>query len=102
MSSRSFRKYTLVLDLDETLIHCATVQDQSHTSQDTTIRFQKRPGLPQFLKEMSHYFEIVVFTAAGKEYADAVIDSLTDCKDSISHRLYWDHVTVVNAGGKDD
>ena len=49
---------------------------------------------------MSHHFEIVVFTAAGKEYADAVIDSLADCKDSISHRLYWDHVTVVSAHGK--
>ena len=45
---------------------------------------------------MSRHFEIVVFTAGGQEYADAVIDSLAECRNCISHRLYWDHVTIVN------
>ena len=43
------------------------------------------------------YFEIVVFTASGKEYADAVINSLVDIKPFISHRLYWNHVTLVHS-----
>jgi TFIIF-interacting CTD phosphatase-like protein len=54
---------------------------------------------------MSHLFEIVVFTAANKEYADTVLDSLSDCKFYISHRLYWDHVSVgenISEGGVSD
>lgn len=60
----------------------------------TTIRFLKRPGLINFIKEMSSIFEIVIFTASGREYADAVIDSMREIKHLISHRLYWDHITV--------
>ena len=60
----------------------------------TTIRFLKRPGLSSFIKEMSEIFEIVIFTASGREYADAVIDSLEDISHLISHRLYWDHITI--------
>ena len=44
---------------------------------------------------MSIHFEIVIFTASTQEYADAVIDSLP-CKEFISHRLYWDHLTVFS------
>jgi CTD small phosphatase-like protein 2 len=43
---------------------------------------------------MSQIFEIVVFTASNQEYADTVLDSLSDCKFYISHRLYWDHITI--------
>lgn len=57
------------------------------------IKFLKRPGLSEFLEEMSVHFEIIIFTASTQEYADAVIDSLP-CKEVISHRLYWDHLTV--------
>ena len=43
-----------------------------------------------------------MFTAANREYADTVLDSLADCKFYISHRLYWDHVTIgenISEGG---
>lgn len=87
--------YTLVLDMDDTLLFCDQAQDDS-------IRIYRRPGLSLFLEEMSHLFEIVVFTAANQDYADTVIDSLKDCNFYISHRLYWDHITVsenVSEGG---
>ena len=49
-----------------------------------------------FIKKMSTVFdEIVVFTASAREYADAVIDSLSDVKHLINHRLYWEHVSKV-------
>ena len=96
--SPGFRKYTLVLDLDETLIHSSMVQHPSRSSREATIKFHKRPGLAQFLRGMSDHFEVIVFTAGGQEYADAVLDSLAECKDYISHRLYWDHVTMVKTG----
>lgn len=55
--NRTGKKYTLVLDLDETLTHTVN-------SFGARIKFIARPGLDNFLREMSLYFEIVVFTAA--------------------------------------
>ena len=59
------------------------------------ISFYRRPYLRDFLKSVSSWFEIVIFTAGGQEYADAILDSLSDCKQYIDHRLYWDHVSVM-------
>lgn len=36
---------------------------------------------------MDRYYEIVIFTAAMQDYADAIIDNI-DPKGYISHRLY--------------
>lgn len=44
---------------------------------------------------MSRLFEIVVFTASQKLYADKVLD-LIDPKKRISHRLYREHCIVIN------
>ena len=61
----------------------------------TKIYTIKRFGLEAFLFEMSRMFEIVVFTASQKLYADKVLD-LVDPKRRISHRLYREHCVVVN------
>ena len=55
---------TLVLDLDETLIHFVSSEK----------KFKLRPGCLQFLKDMSNSFEIVIFTAAAQEYADFILN----------------------------
>ncbi len=44
---------------------------------------------------MSQLYEIVVFTASQKLYADKVLD-LIDPKKRISHRLYRQHCIVIN------
>ena len=78
-------EYTLVLDLDETLIHF-----------DPKIRtYRPRPGAMMFLREMSKYFEIVVFTAGLKDYADWIINDM-DKQGFINHRLYRDHTKHKN------
>jgi len=59
--------YTLVLDLDETLVHYLD-QDQNGNFHLTI-----RPGVSEFLEELSKYYRIVVFTAAHQDYADWVI-----------------------------
>lgn len=48
--------YTLVLDLDETLVHYVEVEDAG--------RYLVRPGCEKFLAEVSKYYELVIFTAA--------------------------------------
>lgn len=78
-------EYTLVLDLDETLIHF--VEDPPNNF------FRTRPGAIEFLEEMSNYYEIVIFTAGMKDYADWVLDQL-DSNRLIKHRLYRSHVKI--------
>ena len=54
--------YTLVLDLDETLIHFEI--DEDVPDDEEPGYYLIRPGALRFLSELSEYFEIVVFTAA--------------------------------------
>ena len=76
-------KYTLVLDLDETLIHFVDLQSQGQES-----FFRIRPYCLQFLKELSQIYEIVIFTAGMEEYADWVLNQLDENDVLIDHRLY--------------
>jgi len=71
--------YTLVLDLDETLVHYFDLGPESH--------FLIRPGCFEFLDEMAKYFELVIFTAAMQDYADSVLDQL-DKNQVLKYRLY--------------
>ena len=87
LSPQSFRykgKITLVLDMDETLIHSAP---EAIPNWDFTVPFigeegvsqryvKKRPGLDQFLARMGELFEVVIFTASTESYASAVIRNI--------------------------
>ena len=70
--------YTLVLDLDETLVHY-DIQDGNYLV---------RPFCIDFLQACSAKFEVVIFTAASKEYADTVLNALDPHNKLIQHRLY--------------
>ncbi|EAR94394.3 NLI interacting factor-like phosphatase (macronuclear) [Tetrahymena thermophila SB210] len=76
-------KYTLVLDLDETLVHYQEIPEEGG-------QFLIRPHAEIFLQKLSEYYEIVIFTAALKDYADFILDVL-DTTFVISHRLYRQH-----------
>ena len=78
--------YTLVLDLDETLVHFFYTPSGG--------MFLIRPFCIKFLEEMSQKFEIVIFTAALKNYADSILDLLDPYKKLIKYRLYRQHVTL--------
>lgn len=81
--------YTLVLDLDETLVHFEAAER----------RFRIRPGCFDFLKRLSSpYFEIVIFTAASQDYADFILNVLDKDRRCIIHRLYRQHTLVTEDG----
>ena len=61
-------KYTLVLDLDETLVH--------YVEEENSAYVQVRPYADYFLKELSKHFEIVLFTAAEEDYTNIVLNEL--------------------------
>jgi len=102
------RKLTLVLDLDETLVHTATnptdpvlmhggihypfdlrVDIRRDTAQHKSVFVWKRPYLDLFMSEVSKYCEVVIYTAGLKRYASPIID-LLDLNGVVKKRLYRD------------
>ena len=79
--------FTLVLDLDETLI-------SFHRDENGIGIIKPRPYLFQFLKEMSKIYELIIFTAATKEYADPILDLIDKNKIFFDKRLYRQHTII--------
>jgi len=47
-----------------------------------------RPGLVQFLEKASKIFEIIIFTASQKSYADVILNHIEKGNKYFHHRLY--------------
>ncbi len=88
-SSKNPKQFTLVLDLDETII-CRKTDSKGH------IMIMPRPGLKQFLKEISKIYEIIVFTSATQTYADPILNSLDIKNQYFDKRLYRPHTVLIN------
>ena len=83
LPKKSGDKKTLVLDLDETLVHSQfqpfdvpsditlkiELEDELHD-----IHVMVRPGVKEFLENMGKIYEIVIFTASVSKYADPLLD----------------------------
>ena len=99
-------KKTLVLDLDETLIHSAFEQFSQKDdiklkmkikNEEYIIHVLKRPYLDEFLKIVTEKFEVVIFTASISDYANPLLDKL-DPLHKISYRLFRQHCTRTDNG----
>lgn len=94
---------TLIFDLDETLIHCCSDISQADvklpiilpSQQVTTVGIQIRPYVHECLAAASRLFEVVVFTASQRVYADTVLDYLDPTHSLIHHRLYRENCIPV-------
>lgn len=96
-------KNTVILDLDETLIHTLQVETAEKTynklevinlkcffpalQKDMPFQIIKRPSMDLFIEMLSLKFEIIVFTAGEKYYADAILDAIDPFR-KINFRLY--------------
>ena len=108
---------TLIFDLDNTLICTLTgtiVQlytnaifskinyNDSKRGNIVPLHVVIRPYALEMLKQLSPYYEIIIFTAANKSYGDAVINELNPKGDLIDYRLYRDNcIKVENSFIKD-
>ncbi len=88
-------KKTLLLDLDETLIH-STVKPASAYHYQVDIFLDngycifyvfKRPHVDFFLQQVSQWYDVIIFTASLRQYADPVIDRL-DTRGLSRRRLF--------------
>ncbi|ORY46160.1 hypothetical protein LY90DRAFT_14514 [Neocallimastix californiae] len=96
-------KITLVLDLDETLVHCTTTEmedcDVSFpvelNGQQFYVSGRYRPYCAEFLEKAAELFEIVIFTASQQVYANTLLDIMDPTHKLISYRLFRDDCVVV-------
>ena len=102
-SHANLTKKTLLLDLDETLVHSSFMPfDKSDIILKVefdemmyNIHVLVRPDVNEFLTEVSKYFELVIFTASLSNYASPLLD-IIDPQKLCSFRLYREHCTYVN------
>jgi len=88
-------KKTLVLDLDETLVHSSfkPIPDPDFVMSIELenvihkVYVRKRPGVDNFLRVVGEKFEVVVFTASLAKYADPLLDIL-DRSRLVKKRLF--------------
>ena len=106
LPNKTDNRKTLVLDLDETLIHSAfepfiprddITLTMKMKDNDIIIHVLKRPYLDEFLNIVTQKYEVVIFTASISDYANPLLDQLDPMK-KISHRLFREHCTKADNG----
>eukprot|EP01107_Rhizomastix_libera_P005683 TRINITY_DN1940_c1_g1_i1.p1 TRINITY_DN1940_c1_g1~~TRINITY_DN1940_c1_g1_i1.p1 ORF type:complete len:502 (-),score=133.98 TRINITY_DN1940_c1_g1_i1:116-1621(-) len=102
--SPSPKKITLVLDLDETLVHSSTTPVNSPDvvfsvcwgSEEYSVYAKKRPHLEEFMDSICSMFEVIVFTASQRVYADTLLDLLDPQGKWFKHRLFRESCSFVD------
>ena len=100
---------TLILDLDNTLVCVmspqtfneraipsdaqvkSTTYKDAKSGSEIDIKIIIRQYAIEMLKQLTTYYEIIIFTAANRVYGDAVIDQLDPDNTLIDYRLYRDN-----------
>jgi len=82
------KQYTLVLDLDETLVNF-----KIKSGREGYVRL--RPFLFGFLEEVSQYYELIIFTSATEAYANSVIEAIEQEKKYFDFIFYRQHTIII-------
>nr|CCC89696.1 conserved hypothetical protein [Trypanosoma congolense IL3000] len=103
--SRYRGKVTLILDLDETLVHSSlTCQPRQHDlvldvrmdNTTTTVYVAFRPHMREFLRAVAPLFEVIIFTASVSVYCNQLMDAIDSDNILGSNRLYREHCSILN------
>lgn len=99
---KSKKLKTLVLDLDETLIHSTSTSNCANFDFMVEVLVNrasclyyvyKRPNLDYFLNVISNWYNLIIFTASVREYADPVIDLIDENGNYFKKRLFRSECT---------
>ena len=93
-----------VLDLDETLVH-STLEDLAtfdftfpvhFNNQTHAVNVRKRPDLEGFMRHVGQKFEVIIFTASQRVYAERLLDIIDPEHAVIKHRIFRDSCVYVD------
>jgi CTD small phosphatase-like protein 2 len=94
--------------LDETLVHCIDDIERNPCDKDISVTFPNgetvkaginiRPYALECLRKANESYQVVVFTASHKAYADVVLNMLDPTGELIQYRLYRDHCIRTEEG----
>ncbi|KAH7683169.1 Protein-serine/threonine phosphatase protein [Dioscorea alata] len=101
--TRSCPSTTLVLDLDETLVHSSLepCEDADFTFpvnfslREHTVYVRCRPHLRDFMERVASLFEIIIFTASQSIYAEQLLNVLDPKRKLFRHRVYRESCVYV-------
>ncbi|KAL4443813.1 hypothetical protein ABPG75_011550 [Micractinium tetrahymenae] len=94
--TRRSKQKTLVLDLDETLVH-STLDGYCRPdftfpvevgSMTHMVSVRQRPHLHTFLERVAQLYEVVVFTASQRVYAEQLLNIVDPQRRLVRHRVY--------------
>ncbi|KAH9619051.1 hypothetical protein KSS87_009158 [Heliosperma pusillum] len=94
---------SLVLDLDETLVHSSLepCDDADFTfsvnfnQMEHTVYVRCRPYLRDFMERVAGLFEIIIFTASQSIYAEQLLNVLDPKRKIIRHRVFRESCVYV-------
>jgi RNA polymerase II subunit A small phosphatase-like protein len=94
-SNRNLPKMSVVLDLDETLVHANFCPPKRYDftidvpcdGQTITVYIQKRPGVDEFIRTVAREFDVFIYTASHISYALPVMQSILPCFPA--ERILW-------------
>ena len=86
---KSKYKYTLILDLDETLIYL-----QNQDRRTITLR----PNIFEFLHEMKSIYELIIFSENSQEYVEPIIDLIQQKEKYFDYILCKQYMTFDSKG----
>eukprot|EP00826_Nyctotherus_ovalis_P055363 TRINITY_DN7345_c0_g1_i3.p1 TRINITY_DN7345_c0_g1~~TRINITY_DN7345_c0_g1_i3.p1 ORF type:complete len:286 (-),score=64.78 TRINITY_DN7345_c0_g1_i3:135-992(-) len=107
LDSKGAKLKTVVFDLDETLVHCTTsgvgsaqhvIGIQLPTGERVRAGINIRPRLAECLKRLAEHFELIVFTASHRFYAEKVLELIDPHKILFSHRLFRENCIRTETG----
>ncbi|TNV83950.1 hypothetical protein FGO68_gene3206 [Halteria grandinella] len=97
---------TLILDLDETLVHSSFKPHSARMAdimlpvyiegRESTVYVLVRPGAIEFCERMSQIYEVVIFTASLSKYAEPLIKLMDRSDKWCSHILFREHCTFLD------
>ena len=82
------KPYTLILDLNDTIINF----QQTNNSQGI---LRLRPFLIEFLEEISHYYELILFTTSTEYFSKPIINAIEENKKYFDFIFYREYAIIV-------
>ena len=82
------KKYTLVLDLDNTLI--------SHNIKNPNDMCNLRPGLLSFLNTLKPIYELISFTNESKEYSEQLLKEIESSRKYFDYNFCIEHNVLID------